>query len=356
MDSDASQCTTAASAQASRRRSFAPVPREQAFCTRPRSSRTRPVSARRFVRVVLGGEREGPVGDEPLRILALLGAAPVGRARAPGVEEQLAQRVVERAGAERSPVRRRRLDAGEAGEHAEDGSATREPVARTIRRSFGESGLRNGEQTSWCTRQRAVEPRSTSLTSSLCTSPPSSRIEAGGRARRCPARAVRSQSHSCSNERLNAAQCSRSTARRSRSLRFAREPAPADRRRAPRSMPGGGGCRSGRKTGSVLAMTRWSNAPVECSTIQSHSSSSIIWRRSVDEHARRARVEDEQARVAEVAVEGPAACRRLPVPLVRELGGAAGRRRPRPSRAESRLLRRARAARGCRDAGRSSRP
>ena len=39
---------------------------------------------------------------------------------------------------------------------------------------------------------------------------------------------------------------------------------------------------------------------------------------AVDEHARRARVEHEQARVAEVAVERPAARRRLAVPRVGE--------------------------------------
>ena len=60
---------------------------------------------------------------------------------------------------------------------------------------------------------------------------------------------------------------------------------------------------------------------------------------AVGEHARRARVEHEQPRVAEVAVERPAARRRLAVPLVRELAAAAGRRRrPPATRWSSRLL------------------
>jgi hypothetical protein len=68
--------------------------------------------------------------------------------------------------------------------------------------------------------------------------------------------------------------------------------------------------------------------------IQSHSSSSIICS-VVREDARCPRVEDEQTRVAEVAVEGPAACRRPLVPLACQPADK-GRRRPQPSRAAGR--------------------
>jgi len=50
-------------------------------------------------------------------------------------------------------------------------------------------------------------------------------------------------------------------------------------------------------TASVLAMITWSNAPLEWSTIQSHSSSSIIWRRP-SESTRAARESSTSRRVS----------------------------------------------------------
>ena len=124
-------------------------------------------------------------------------------------------------------------------------------------------------------------------------------------------------SHRRSNDGLNAAQCSRSTARRSFSLsRAARRPQRPSHSASFHASRWWMPC--GRNTGSVLAITRWSNAPRECSTIQSHSSSSTMsLRPSASTRAARESMH-EQPRVAEVAVVGPAARRRLAVPLVRE--------------------------------------
>lgn len=78
-------------------------------------------------------------------------------------------------------------------------SAMREPVAFTTRRSFAESGLRNGEQTIWWTLHDPFAPRSISLTELQWTSPPRSTIEAGGGGFAVPRAILRSQLHSCSN-------------------------------------------------------------------------------------------------------------------------------------------------------------
>ena len=80
------------------------------------------------------------------------------------------------------------------------------------------------------------------------------------------------------NERWKAGQCSRSSARRSRSPARAaiRPQAPeqtASFQASKPSMPGV------MKTGSVLAMMRWSKAPRACSAIHCHSSSSTMSRR-----------------------------------------------------------------------------
>ena len=87
-----------------------------------------------------------------------------------------------------------------------------------MRRSLGESGFRNGEQTTWNTRDVAADAE-LDLAHVGVVDVAAEHDDRGRRgASSAPALTLRSQSQSRSNDGLNAAQCSRSTARRSFSL------------------------------------------------------------------------------------------------------------------------------------------
>ena len=143
-----------------------------------------------------------------------------------------------------------------------------------------------------------------------------------------PVATLRSQSHSRSNDSLNAAQCSRSTPRRSRSRepRGDLAPAPVADRLVPRlevvdPVRHEDGQRA-RDHEVVERAARVVDDPVPLLLVDHLAA-------AVGEHARGARVEDEEPRVAEVAVVGPAARGRLAVPLAGGLAEARARRRRR---------------------------
>ena len=96
-------------------------------------------------------------------------------------------------------------------------AAPLEPVVFTTRRSRDSSGFRNGEHTTWRTwLEPHAPPRSTSAMYVVWTSPLRIVIEAGG-SPPSPRLTEQSRSTSRRNESWYAAQCSRSTARRSHS-------------------------------------------------------------------------------------------------------------------------------------------
>ena len=132
-------------------------------------------------------------------------------------EFQLPDRVVEASWCGEFPGDFHGLDAGETRHSREDLRRPLEPVVFTTRRSRDSSGLRNGEHTTWRTRlEPHAPPRSTSATYVVWTSPLRIVIEAGGSPPR-PRLTEQRSSTSRRNECWYAAQCSRSTARRSHS-------------------------------------------------------------------------------------------------------------------------------------------
>ena len=129
-------------------------------------------------------------------------------------------------------------------------------ITATTRRSAGPSGFRKGEQTTWWTRLRrpSNRPSDTSATYALCTSPPTTVIEAGGSWPSVPSAASRSSCIIRSNDRWKAGQCSRSSARRSFSPRRAASPPQAPAQRA--SLHASRWCTPGeRNTGIELTIT-----------------------------------------------------------------------------------------------------
>ncbi len=127
-------------------------------------------------------------------------------------------------------------------------------------------------------RTPASRRKATSNRYAWCTSPDSATIDGRGLAALARRHRAQELAPSRAKDSWNAAQCSRSTARRIALAERARQRCPRRRRRPPRTTPRRSACPAPSSQGSDVATSRWSKPPVACSSIQSHSSSSSIER------------------------------------------------------------------------------
>ena len=181
----------------------------------------------------------------------------------------------------------------------------------------------------------------------------------GRRSRPAPCRACRSRplraGRAAAGRTRRRRPSGRSRPRGAASRRRAPPARPRRRRRRARSRPRGGGSRARAGRGPWSQISRWSKSPLACSTIHSHSSSSKIERSVLLQHPAGAGVDEDRPGAAEVAAEAPAAAGAGRVDLGAPSGAARSVARSLPrTRPVELVLGRARAARGCRGAGRSS--
>ena len=292
---------------------------------------------------------------EPLDVLALVRAPPERDAGGAGVQLELADRVVV-GGATDEPPGRGRI--GDSRQPAPVARRARppgaEPVTATMRRSLSVRGFRNGEQTIWKTRRGAAAELDLADIRVVHVASENDDRRRGGDAGLAagdvPQPAAEAFERRVERGPVLQVDCRGAAAR---SARRRRAPAPVAQRFVPRLEVVDAVRKEDRQRARdhemVELAARVVDDPVPFLLVD-HVAPPL------GEHARGARVEHEEPRVAEVAVVGPAARGGLAVP--RRVRAAAARagvvRRLRPRRASA--PRRAPAARDCRCAGRSSTP